>query len=212
MISHRQKLFLIVKVWLFWFCIVFVSSEIFTIGGNAFGSPCQFPFTFMEKWYAECTKDGRSDGQLWCATERDYNKSRKWGFCPTQSKSMLLPTLQMATVNSTRTVMILQRSQRQKQTCHSLPNPSLSAITGEVSADRSAFWPHTSSTVGETTSFHELSTQHCPCFPLLTDPSFPWHHFETGPGKGQEKKASSTVDFLNITHNEIARRGFLKQI
>lgn len=63
-----------------------VSSEIFTIGGNAFGGPCQFPFKFHEKWYAECTKDGRSDGQLWCATERDYDKAKKWGFCPTQSK------------------------------------------------------------------------------------------------------------------------------
>ncbi|KAM3593597.1 uncharacterized protein V6R79_016732 [Siganus canaliculatus] len=59
-------------------------QEIFTIGGNAFGGPCQFPFKFMEKWYAECTKDGRSDGRLWCATERDYDKETKWGFCPTK--------------------------------------------------------------------------------------------------------------------------------
>uniref|UniRef100_A0A4W6CH01 Macrophage mannose receptor 1 n=1 Tax=Lates calcarifer TaxID=8187 RepID=A0A4W6CH01_LATCA len=64
-------------------------QEIFTIGGNAFGGPCQFPFKFGEKWYAECTKDGRSDGQLWCATERDYGESKKWGFCPTQGKMNL---------------------------------------------------------------------------------------------------------------------------
>lgn len=63
-----------------------VFLEIFTIGGNAFGGPCQFPFKFMEKWYAECTKDGRSDGHLWCATERDYATQRKWGFCPTEGK------------------------------------------------------------------------------------------------------------------------------
>ncbi|XP_040922110.1 macrophage mannose receptor 1 [Toxotes jaculatrix] len=62
-------------------------QEIFTIGGNAFGEPCQFPFKFGEKWFAECTKEGRSDGQLWCATERDYDKARKWGFCPTQASS-----------------------------------------------------------------------------------------------------------------------------
>ncbi|KAK2859585.1 hypothetical protein Q5P01_004205 [Channa striata] len=62
-------------------------QEIFAIGGNAFGSPCQFPFKFHETWYAECTKDGRSDGQLWCATETDYNKAKKWGFCPTQVSS-----------------------------------------------------------------------------------------------------------------------------
>ncbi|XP_010904068.2 macrophage mannose receptor 1 [Esox lucius] len=62
-------------------------QEVFTLGGNAFGSPCQFPFKFGEKWYAECTLVGRSDGQLWCATETDYNKDKKWGFCPSKSSS-----------------------------------------------------------------------------------------------------------------------------
>ncbi|XP_073344522.1 macrophage mannose receptor 1 [Pagrus major] len=62
-------------------------QEIFTIGGNGFGAPCQFPFRFTEKWYAECTKEGRSDGLLWCATERDYDKDRKWGFCPNKATS-----------------------------------------------------------------------------------------------------------------------------
>ncbi|XP_041924202.1 macrophage mannose receptor 1 [Alosa sapidissima] len=61
--------------------------ETFTLGGNAYGSPCQFPFKFQESWYAECTVDGRSDGQLWCATETDYQKDKKWGFCPTKSSS-----------------------------------------------------------------------------------------------------------------------------
>nr|XP_024659556.1 macrophage mannose receptor 1-like [Maylandia zebra] len=62
-------------------------QEIFTLGGNAFGTACQFPFKFHEKWYAECTKDGRTDGQLWCATERDYDKVGKWGLCPTRASS-----------------------------------------------------------------------------------------------------------------------------
>ncbi|KAM7390313.1 hypothetical protein PAMA_008472 [Pampus argenteus] len=62
-------------------------QAMFTIGGNAFGSPCQFPFKFSEKWYSECTKDGRTDGQLWCGTETDYNKDKKWGFCPTKASS-----------------------------------------------------------------------------------------------------------------------------
>uniref|UniRef100_A0A673BHE3 Macrophage mannose receptor 1 n=1 Tax=Sphaeramia orbicularis TaxID=375764 RepID=A0A673BHE3_9TELE len=62
-------------------------QDVFTIGGNAFGAPCQFPFKFLTKWYAECTTDGRSDGQLWCATETDYNKDNKWGYCPTKSSS-----------------------------------------------------------------------------------------------------------------------------
>ncbi|XP_015232976.1 PREDICTED: macrophage mannose receptor 1 [Cyprinodon variegatus] len=60
-------------------------QETFSIGGNAFGAPCQFPFKFGEKWYAECTKEGRSDGQMWCATERDYDKQKKWGFCATKA-------------------------------------------------------------------------------------------------------------------------------
>ncbi|KAG9348011.1 hypothetical protein JZ751_004030 [Albula glossodonta] len=62
-------------------------EEVFTLGGNGMGSPCMFPFKFREKWYAECTLDGRSDGHLWCATETDYDKDKKWGFCPTSSTS-----------------------------------------------------------------------------------------------------------------------------
>ncbi|XP_070709201.1 macrophage mannose receptor 1 [Pempheris klunzingeri] len=62
-------------------------QEIFTIGGNGFGIPCQFPFKFQEKWYSECTKEGRSDGYLWCATDRDYDITKKWGFCPTKATS-----------------------------------------------------------------------------------------------------------------------------
>ncbi|XP_072234626.1 macrophage mannose receptor 1 [Leuresthes tenuis] len=62
-------------------------QETFTIGGNAFGAPCQFPFKFHEKWYADCTKEGRTDGQLWCATDRDYEKAKKWGFCPNRAST-----------------------------------------------------------------------------------------------------------------------------
>ncbi|XP_056439582.1 macrophage mannose receptor 1 [Gadus chalcogrammus] len=57
-------------------------QETFTLGGNAFGGPCQFPFLFLKKWYSECTIEGRTDHQLWCATETDYDKDQKWGFCP----------------------------------------------------------------------------------------------------------------------------------
>ncbi|XP_030635018.1 macrophage mannose receptor 1 [Chanos chanos] len=63
-------------------------EEMFTIGGNAFGRPCQFPFKFGEEWYAECTLAGRSDGQLWCSTETDYNTEKKWGFCPSKSSAV----------------------------------------------------------------------------------------------------------------------------
>lgn len=69
-------------------CNLFAFSEIFTIGGNALGTPCQFPFRFNDQWYAECTKDGRSDGRLWCATVRDYDTDQKWGFCPTAGRTV----------------------------------------------------------------------------------------------------------------------------
>ncbi|KAJ8277624.1 hypothetical protein GJAV_G00077700 [Gymnothorax javanicus] len=62
-------------------------EEVFTIGGNGMGVPCMFPFKFMEKWYAECTAEGRSDKLFWCATETDYDKDQKWGFCPSKSTS-----------------------------------------------------------------------------------------------------------------------------
>ncbi|XP_067270497.1 macrophage mannose receptor 1-like isoform X2 [Pseudorasbora parva] len=45
------------------------------------GKPCQFPFKFMGKWYADCTVDGRGDGQLWCATVNDFDTDEKWGLC-----------------------------------------------------------------------------------------------------------------------------------
>ncbi|XP_073715682.1 macrophage mannose receptor 1 isoform X3 [Misgurnus anguillicaudatus] len=60
-------------------------QEIYTLGGNAFGKPCQFPFKFNDKWYAECITEGRSDGKLWCSTETDYDTEMKWGFCPTKT-------------------------------------------------------------------------------------------------------------------------------
>ncbi|KAL4635258.1 macrophage mannose receptor 1-like [Arapaima gigas] len=57
-------------------------QEMFTIGGNGYGAPCQFPFKFSGKWYTNCTADGRKDGLLWCATETDYDEHEKYGFCP----------------------------------------------------------------------------------------------------------------------------------
>lgn len=57
-----------------------------TVGGNADGSPCAFPFTFLGDTYESCTTSGRSDGKMWCATTKSYDDDRKWGFCPDQGK------------------------------------------------------------------------------------------------------------------------------
>ncbi|XP_032398409.1 cation-independent mannose-6-phosphate receptor isoform X1 [Etheostoma spectabile] len=45
------------------------------------GEVCVFPFTLMKKSYTECTKEGRTDGKIWCATTADYDTDKKWGFC-----------------------------------------------------------------------------------------------------------------------------------
>ncbi|XP_030630453.1 macrophage mannose receptor 1-like [Chanos chanos] len=55
-------------------------EEIYTIGGTGFGQPCHFPFFFENKWYADCTTKGWH--HLWCATERFYEPSQRWGHCP----------------------------------------------------------------------------------------------------------------------------------
>ncbi|CAM4718799.1 unnamed protein product [Leuciscus chuanchicus] len=57
-------------------------QEMSSIGGNSFGKPCHFPFKYGNKWYADCTVDGREDGLLWCSTEKNFNIAGKWGFCP----------------------------------------------------------------------------------------------------------------------------------
>ncbi|TDH00702.1 hypothetical protein EPR50_G00191090 [Perca flavescens] len=45
------------------------------------GEVCVFPFTLMKKSYTECTKEGRTDGKIWCATTANYDTDKKWGFC-----------------------------------------------------------------------------------------------------------------------------------
>ncbi|XP_070582573.1 macrophage mannose receptor 1-like [Erythrolamprus reginae] len=60
-------------------------EDLFTLKGNSNGAPCVFPFQFGTNWYAECTIEGSTDGLLWCSTTRDYNKEKKYGFCPMNS-------------------------------------------------------------------------------------------------------------------------------
>ncbi|XP_073730878.1 macrophage mannose receptor 1-like [Misgurnus anguillicaudatus] len=57
-------------------------EELYTIGGNAPGRPCHFPFQYGNKWYADCTNVFAAGP--WCAVESDYSVNRLWGYCPTR--------------------------------------------------------------------------------------------------------------------------------
>uniref|UniRef100_A0A8C4ZY64 72 kDa type IV collagenase n=2 Tax=Gadus morhua TaxID=8049 RepID=A0A8C4ZY64_GADMO len=60
---------------------------LFTLGGNADGAPCKFPFTFQGTVYDGCTTEGRDDGYRWCGTTEDYDRDTKYGFCPETAMS-----------------------------------------------------------------------------------------------------------------------------
>ncbi|XP_056268990.1 secretory phospholipase A2 receptor isoform X2 [Pseudoliparis swirei] len=57
-------------------------EDIHTLLGNARGMPCAFPFKYNNKWYHECTTEGREDHLQWCATTTRYDEAERWGFCP----------------------------------------------------------------------------------------------------------------------------------
>ncbi|KAK1879204.1 Macrophage mannose receptor 1 [Dissostichus eleginoides] len=58
--------------------------ELYTIGGNAFGKVCKFPFMYNDRWFGDCTTYDSSVKRLWCAVETKYEHER-WGYCPTNS-------------------------------------------------------------------------------------------------------------------------------
>lgn len=58
------------------------TPALFTMGGNADGQPCKFPFRFQGTSYDSCTTEGRTDGYRWCGTTEDYDRDKKYGFCP----------------------------------------------------------------------------------------------------------------------------------
>ncbi|XP_073320103.1 secretory phospholipase A2 receptor [Pagrus major] len=57
-------------------------EDIHTLLGNAHGMPCALPFRYNNKWYSECTTEGREDHLPWCATSARYDEAERWGFCP----------------------------------------------------------------------------------------------------------------------------------
>lgn len=65
---------------------IFILTVLYTFGGNADGAQCVFPFTFLGEEYDSCTTEGRSDGYRWCATTSDFDKDKKYGFCPSRGE------------------------------------------------------------------------------------------------------------------------------
>lgn len=45
---------------------------------------CNFPFIFANNQFNACTKEGRSDNQLWCSTTPNYDEDGHWIFCNSQ--------------------------------------------------------------------------------------------------------------------------------
>ncbi|XP_078183694.1 secretory phospholipase A2 receptor isoform X4 [Callithrix jacchus] len=60
----------------------YLHKDLHTIKGNTHGMPCIFPFQYNHQWHHECTREGREDDLLWCATTSRYERDEKWGFCP----------------------------------------------------------------------------------------------------------------------------------
>uniref|UniRef100_A0A674PBS8 Mannose receptor, C type 1b n=1 Tax=Takifugu rubripes TaxID=31033 RepID=A0A674PBS8_TAKRU len=59
--------------------------ELYTIGGNAAGRPCMFPFLYKDQWYSDCTSHDSIEKRLWCAIETKF-QGEHWGYCPVTSK------------------------------------------------------------------------------------------------------------------------------
>uniref|UniRef100_A0A8C6TZU1 Matrix metalloproteinase-9 n=1 Tax=Neogobius melanostomus TaxID=47308 RepID=A0A8C6TZU1_9GOBI len=57
--------------------------------GNSDGKECVFPFVFLGDEYNSCTTEGRSDGYRWCATTDNFDKDKKYGFCPSRDTAVI---------------------------------------------------------------------------------------------------------------------------
>ena len=59
-------------------------ATVVTVGGNANGVRCVFPFIFAGQTYSSCTT--RDADRPWCSTTANFTKDGSWGYCPVKSK------------------------------------------------------------------------------------------------------------------------------
>lgn len=62
----------------------------YTVGGNAKGAFCQFPFWYKGRAYYECTR--MDNPKLWCSTTTNYDVDNKWGVCAGMQLTKFLNT------------------------------------------------------------------------------------------------------------------------
>uniref|UniRef100_A0A8C4SIC9 Matrix metallopeptidase 9 n=1 Tax=Erpetoichthys calabaricus TaxID=27687 RepID=A0A8C4SIC9_ERPCA len=62
----------------------FDDDEFLDVGQRSRRGNVPFPFTFNGKSYSTCTTEGRDDQLPWCSTTADFDKDKKYGFCPSE--------------------------------------------------------------------------------------------------------------------------------
>ncbi|KAL2097652.1 hypothetical protein ACEWY4_006859 [Coilia grayii] len=113
-------------------------QELYTIEGNAFGSPCHFPFQYEKNWYSDC-KSEKSTERRWCSVDRDYKE--KWGYCPTTStehwkKNPVTGIFYQVNVNSALTWHQARKScQQQDSDLLSITEPQEQTFISGITSD-----------------------------------------------------------------------------
>ena len=55
-------------------------NSVATVGGNAHGACCKFPFIYKGAVYWRCT--AQNAVKKWCSITKVFALDRRWGYCP----------------------------------------------------------------------------------------------------------------------------------
>uniref|UniRef100_A0A1A8MEC8 Macrophage mannose receptor 1-like n=2 Tax=Nothobranchius pienaari TaxID=704102 RepID=A0A1A8MEC8_9TELE len=120
--------------------------ELYTLGGNAFGKICMFPFLYKDRWFVDCTTFDTKDKRSWCATETKY-EHEQWGHCPTTStdhwkKNVITGVYYQVNTQSALTWAQADKScKQQAASLVSITDPTDKAfITALLGSGRNKFW------------------------------------------------------------------------